>query len=69
MGNNSSKYDRHSDYANKSVKKIQAELTSFTASYDKISSADYAGISTPFGFLSEHIAFLKLQIAERIGRK
>lgn len=63
MGYNTHTYDKEAEYAKKSTKQLQAELKKFEQVV-----ADWIGDISPARF-NEHIGYLKMKIAERIGKK
>jgi len=63
MGTNGPKYDVKADLAKKSVSQLQKELSRFETG---LSTNRHRG---QVDFYVKHIARLKLEIAERIGKK
>lgn len=63
MGTNGPKYNIKDDLRNKTVSQLQSELSRFETG---LSTNKYRGLTD---FYVTHIARLKLEIAERIGKK
>lgn len=59
MGNNTRTYDVEAEYASKSLTQLYALRTQF-----ELAVVDYPQMK-----FNEHLEFIKLKIAERIGRK
>ena len=66
MGNNSSKFEMEAYYASKSLKQLSEELKTFETAVSKWDTRGFK--SNPSTFI-EHIGYLKMKIAERIGKK
>ncbi len=60
MGTNSSKYDRVAASAKKSTKQLNAERIQFEKHVEKYPE---------HSFMVEHLGFIKMVLAERIGKK
>lgn len=61
MGYNSGKYDKEAEYAKKSLTELNAVRTQF-----ELAVANYPDGPKMF---NEHLAWVKMKIAERIGKK
>lgn len=57
--NNGNAYDREAEYAKKSMTELIAIRTQF----------ELAVVNHPNGMFNEHLEWVKLKIAERIGKK
>lgn len=68
MGSNGQTWDRESHYEKKTVKEMQNELVKFEEGWTKIQS-DPKYATAAGTFYTTHIAYLKMKIAERIGKK
>lgn len=63
MGYNTAHYNKDAEYAKKTIKQLQAELVEFEHAVETWTSA-----ASP-EYFTNHIAWLKMKIAERIGKK
>lgn len=66
MGTNGPTFDKESHYANKTINELQEELVEFIDGKDKL-EGEYRKVASVF--YTNHIEYLRMKIAERIGRK
>lgn len=69
MGTNSTKFDKESHYAAKTVTQLQAELEQFRAGLAKLKGDRLFQRTTAVPWYETHIEYLRMKIAERIGNE
>ena len=65
MGYNTNQWDKESHYAKKTTKQLEDELTKFREGLEKVRDNDPLCAAS---FYSNHIEYLRMKIAERIGK-
>jgi hypothetical protein len=68
MGTNGPRWDREAHYKNKSVKQLQDELEQFRIGYENLRNDKLFSRTTAMPFYETHIEYLRMTIAERIGK-
>lgn len=67
MGYNTHTWDKEAHYSSRSTKQLQAELTQFREGLERLNN-DTFKTTTAVGWFETHIEYLRMKIAERIGK-
>lgn len=68
MGYNTHHWDREAHYKAKTTKQLQEELEKFRQGLESLRSDPRMINTTAFPFYENHIEYLRMKIAERIGK-